>query len=75
MRKPLADLAVQLQLVLAWRQHPVNLLVVGIMWLRTTDEPADYDFSRDKDKQYWNDCCADARKSNVIDSDCSRPQW
>jgi hypothetical protein len=37
--------------------------------------PTDYDFSRDKDKQYWNDCCADAKKAGIVDSDCSRPMW
>jgi hypothetical protein len=38
-------------------------------------ELSDYDFTREKDKAYWSTCCDDARKANIVDSDCSRPQW
>ncbi|KAF6252867.1 hypothetical protein COO60DRAFT_1671125 [Scenedesmus sp. NREL 46B-D3] len=36
---------------------------------------SDYDFSKEEDREYWQDCCSDATSQNVADTECQNPQW
>lgn len=35
----------------------------------------DYDFTLAEERQYWEECCSDARTHNILDSECNTPQW
>lgn len=35
----------------------------------------DYDFSQEKERQYWQECCGEAKAAGIKDSECDKQQW
>lgn len=49
--------------------------VLPPLLLCLTSVGSDYDFTKEEDRDYWQDCCGDAEAQSVTDSECQKPQW
>jgi hypothetical protein len=44
-------------------------------WPCSYCNPADYELSKTEEREIWTVCCDDAKKANIKDPDCEKPQW